>query len=55
VLAPGGLGMALFVLALLLLLAWAHRDAFRGMLAARSGERAPAAHSRVSEPAVGRV
>ena len=56
VLAPGGSGLALFVLGLELLLAWAHRDAFRGVLAARGRvERATPVQERVSEPAVSRV
>ena len=34
--APGGLGMALFLLALGVFLAWAHRDSFRGVLEAKA-------------------
>lgn len=38
-LAPSGLLVALFVLALELVLAWAHRDAFRALLRARADVR----------------
>jgi uncharacterized membrane protein YphA (DoxX/SURF4 family) len=40
VLAPGGLPVALFVLALELLTAWSYRDAFAGMLRSRTAPRA---------------
>jgi uncharacterized membrane protein YphA (DoxX/SURF4 family) len=39
VLAPSGIGLAILVLALELLLAWSYRDAYRPMLAPRSSAR----------------
>lgn len=41
-LAPGGLPIALFLLAAELYLAWAYRDAFRGVLQARAQPSTPA-------------
>ena len=53
VLAPGGLAIALFVLAVELYLAWTHRAAFRTVLSARS---APEQHAvRGGEPAISRA
>ena len=53
VLAPGGVGMALAVLALEIYLAWVHRAAFRGVLSAQSTPENRAA--RGGEPAVSRA
>ncbi len=55
VLAPAGIGMALFVLALEVYLAWVHRSAFRGVLSARSVAEKRASHAAVDEPAVSRA
>jgi hypothetical protein len=41
VLAPGGLPVALFVLALELFTAWSYRDAFAPMLRTRTAPKAP--------------
>jgi hypothetical protein len=48
-LAPGGIGLALIVLALELYLAWAYRDAYAPMLASRVRPRS----TRVEEPVSG--
>lgn len=50
-LAPGGLGIALAVLALELGLAYAHRDAFRSVLVARASQPARAAERDHAQPA----
>jgi len=47
VLAPGGLGIALFVLALELFTTWSYRDAYAPMLRARSAPHAPSTDARV--------
>jgi uncharacterized membrane protein YphA (DoxX/SURF4 family) len=54
-LARDGTGMALFLVAVELYLAWHHRAAFRGVLAARSGETPAQARAGLPAPAVGRV
>lgn len=50
VLAPDGMAVPLLVLALGLYLAWAYRDAFRGVLDARARPHAPAALKAAPAP-----
>jgi hypothetical protein len=52
VLAPGGLPIALFILALELFTAWSYREAFAPMLRARTAPKASAVATAVSAHAV---
>lgn len=52
VLAPGGLGIALFVLALEIFTAWSYRDAYVSMLHARTTPRGSSTSVRASAHAV---
>jgi hypothetical protein len=42
--APAGLGLAVMIVGLQLYLAWKHREAFRGVLAARAGDERTHSH-----------